>query len=320
MTIGEHLDELRVCVIRALAALVISSLICIWPAGSILKFIARPALIVLHDAGYETTFLATGPAEGLIIFIKTVVIAGVTISGPYILYQLWTFIAAGLYPGEKRWVVKLLPPSVGLFLAGVAFMYTLILPLSMKFLVGVNAWFPMPSLNPSAFDRLLLNIHTPAAASQPASAPSFKLQEVNLDPASTNPGDVWINVPERQLKIRGDEDTYLVPLQREGHQSLIAPHFRINEYLSFVLGLTLAFGAAFQMPLVVIFLARTNIAPVQTLRSYRKFVILAIVVIAGFIAPPDLLSHLLLSGPMILLFEIGLLIAARTSKPSTQRA
>ena len=73
----------------------------------------------------------------------------------------------------------------------------------------------------------------------------------------------------------------------------------------------IAFGAAFQLPLVVIFLVATGIASVATLRSYRKVVFLTIVVIAGILAPPDLLSHLMLSGPMILLFEIGLLIAAR---------
>jgi sec-independent protein translocase protein TatC len=75
--------------------------------------------------------------------------------------------------------------------------------------------------------------------------------------------------------------------------------------------MTVAFGAAFQMPLVVYFLVRSGIVSAKTLRSYRKIVILLIVIIAGVLAPPDLLSHLLLSGPMILLFELGLIVADR---------
>ena len=96
---------------------------------------------------------------------------------------------------------------------------------------------------------------------------------------------------------------------------MVTTHFKIGEYLTFVLVLTVAFGLAFQMPLVVVFLVRAGIVTVSTLRSYRRVVILLIVFIAGMIAPPDLLSHLLLSGPMILLFEIGLLFAARGKKP-----
>lgn len=313
MTIGEHLDELRRCLMRAIGAMVLAGVLCIWPAGALLEWIARPALLVLHDAGYRTNFLATGPAEALFIFIKTVAIAAVTLSGPYVIFQLWTFVGAGLYPQEKRWVYQMLPASVGLFVAGVAFMYALILPLSMKFLVGVNAWFPLPNLAPSSFDRLLLGLPASAPAqSQPASsAPEVLWPLLSHDPASPAPGQVWINTTERQLKVRGAEDVYVAPLERQGRQSLITPHFRINEYLSFVLGLTIAFGAAFQMPLLVVFLVRTGLVPVKTLRSYRKVVILAIVVVAGMIAPPDLLSHLLLSGPMVLLFELGLLIAAR---------
>ena len=77
-----------------------------------------------------------------------------------------------------------------------------------------------------------------------------------------------------------------------------------------------AFGLAFQIPLVVVFLTRTGIVPAATMRKYRKVVIFVIVVIAAMLAPPDLLSHLLLTGPMILLFELGLLLSRRASEPA----
>ena len=92
---------------------------------------------------------------------------------------------------------------------------------------------------------------------------------------------------------------------------LIKPLFTLQKYVSLVTWLAIVFGAAFQMPLVVYFLARSGLVPIEVLRKYRKIVILIIVFTAGILAPPDLFSHLLLSGPMILLFELGLLLAAR---------
>ena len=87
-----------------------------------------------------------------------------------------------------------------------------------------------------------------------------------------------------------------------------------------MLVLTIAFGAAFQTPLVVVFLARSGIIPVETFRKYRKVVVLVILLLAGMLSPPDLFSHLLLSGPMVALFELGLLLARRGDEPAAADA
>jgi sec-independent protein translocase protein TatC len=107
---------------------------------------------------------------------------------------------------------------------------------------------------------------------------------------------------------------------RDGGRGMIATHFKIGDYLSFILIMTIAFGLAFQMPLVVFFLATSGLVEIETFRKYRKIVILVIIFIAGMLAPPDLLSHLLLSGPMILLFELGLWLAARRQRRSSSSA
>ena len=314
MTLGEHLDELRGCVVRALVGFLVAAVLCIWPAGYILQWIAQPALVVLREYDQAVSFLATSPAEPLLIYVKTVAIAAITIAGPYVIYQLWRFVASGLYANEKRWAYRLVPASVGLFIVGVAFMYTLVLPLSLKFFVGFAGWLPAPSLDPTALQRLLLGESTPPAASAPAGLSPAQLPVHTIDPPSAAPGDVWFNEREHRVKLRGSSETFSFPVTRDGHQSLVTMHFRLQEYLSFVLMLTIAFGAAFQMPLVVYFLAASGIVPLATLRAYRKIVILVIVVVAGAIAPPDLISHILLSVPMVLLFELGLLIAARSAK------
>jgi len=129
-----------------------------------------------------------------------------------------------------------------------------------------------------------------------------------------------VNLYNSKLKVQGvDGQTFSTQLQRDDHRALVTTHFKIGEYLSFLLIMTLAFGAAFQTPLVVLFLARTGIVPVTAFRKYRRVVIFIIVVVAGVLAPPDLLSHLFLSGPMILLFELGVLLAGR-QEHTRQRA
>ncbi|MFO0840549.1 MAG: twin-arginine translocase subunit TatC [Phycisphaerae bacterium] len=316
MTVGEHLEELRTRLIRALTALVVVCLLCIWPAKYLLEFIARPVVLVLRRHNQPESLLQTSPVEAILIYIKVVLVTGVVIASPYILYQIWAFVAAGLYPHERRWVTKIFPYSVGLFLTGVAFMYTLVLLVSLNFLVGFSTWIPLPSAQPNAVERVLLGAPTPPAPTTQAVAPdSPRVPFIESDPGTPASGMIWFNTLEGKLKLRAADRTYAFRMTPDRDQGMFETHFKISDYLSFVLIMTIAFGAAFQMPLVVLFLVRSGIIELQTLRSYRRLVILAIVIIAGILAPPDLLSHIMLSIPMILLFELGLLLAAR--KPAT---
>jgi sec-independent protein translocase protein TatC len=318
MSLGDHLEELRRCVARSLIAVVVACLACIWPAKYLLEIIARPMVLALRRHQQPDSFLATGPVESLMVYIKVVLIFGLLIAAPYVLYQLWSFVAAGLYRHERRWVRKIIPISVGLFAAGVVFMYVFALLLSLNFLVGFSGWLPLPKANPTGLERLLLQIpDVEAPASQPAVAPTIPM--LRDDPNNAPVGSVWVNVSDGELKVRYPSETYSVKLMRADNKAMVTSHFRIGEYLSFVLVLMIAFGLAFQMPLVVVFLAGSGIVPVETFRKYRKIVILVVIFIAGLLAPPDLLSHLTLSGPMILLFELGLWLAARSEKRSARR-
>ncbi len=318
MTIGEHLDELRGCVARSLAALILACLICIWPSRYLLEWLARPMVLAVRKYGQPDSFLATSPAENLLVYVKVVVISGLILAAPYIIHQLWSFVATGLYPHEKRWVHRLVPLSVGLFVAGVLFMYAFVLVVSLNFLVGFSAWLPLPNPTPNFYERHMLGKHTPEIPiSQPALGAAPAVPVLAEDPADPPNGAVWVNASEQRLKVRAPNEMYSIQLLRDDRRSLVTTHFRIGEYLTFVLTMTIAFGVAFQMPLVVAFLGRTGIVPAGTLRKYRRVVVLIIVVIAGVLAPPDLFSMLLLSGPMIALFEVGLLFAGR--RPPTAR-
>lgn len=320
MSLGEHLEELRTAVIRSLAALVIAGIACAWPAKYLLAIIARPVVLVLERHGQPHSLLATSPVEGLLIYIKVVLISGLILASPYIFYQLWSFVALGLYPHERRWVHRLAPLSAGLFVAGFIFMYSIVLLASLNFLVGFNSWLVLPQPTPTALERLVLHEASPSVpASQPASG-DWSVPIVGADPSTPQPGDAWYNAAERKLKLRTPGATLSIPLQSDEERSLVTTHFKIGDYLSFFLILSLAFGLAFQMPLVVFFLARSGILPEPTMRRSRKLVILAIVFIAGILAPPDLLSHVLLSIPMVGLFEIGLWFARRFERDEADAA
>ncbi len=318
MTIGEHLDELRGCVARSLLALFVAGAACIWPAKYLLEWLARPMVLALRRHGQPDSFLATSPAENFLVYVKVVMIFALVLAAPYIIYQLWSFVASGLYDNERRWVRRLVPFSVGLFAVGVLFMYAFVLVVSLNFLIGFSAWLPLPQPSPNAFERAVLHMRdVEVPASQPGIAQAPTVLLLREDPPAPPVRSVWINVSDGKLKVRWPDGTYAVQLERDDQRALVTTHFRIGEYLSFVLSMTIAFGTAFQLPLVVVFLGRTGIVPVPTLRKYRRVVILVIAVIAGILAPPDLFSMLLLGLPMLGLFELGLLLAARKPKPRT---
>ncbi len=318
MTLGEHLEELRACILRSLAAIAIACILCIWPARYVLEILARPVILALRRHGQPDSFLATSPIEAFLIYVKVVLISGLIVAAPYVIHQIWSFIAAGLYPHERQKVTRLVPISVGLFMAGVVFMYAFALVVSLNFLIGFSTWLPLPRARPTALERLLLGEHGPQTVTTRPGAEPVQVPALPDDPPQPRPGSVWFNQLERKLKFRGADGVYSVQLLRDDKRSLVTTHFKIGDYLTFVLVLTIAFGLGFQVPLVVVFLVRAGIVSIETLRRHRKIIIFGIVVITGGFTPPDLFSYLLLMGPMIGLFEVGMLFAEREAKKRRQ--
>ncbi|MBN2446574.1 MAG: preprotein translocase subunit TatC [Phycisphaerae bacterium] len=320
MTIGEHLMELRGCVIRCLLALIVACILLAWPSKYILSMIVRPVVLVLQRHGQPDNLLQTSPTELMTIYLKTVVIAGVIVASPIILYEFWKFVAAGLYIHERRWVQKILPLSVGLFLAGVAFMYSIVLLVSLNFLVGFGEWIPLPQPQASALEEVFLrDTGDESTSSQPSLESTPPIPILSHDPQEPPVGGLWYNAPQRKLKLRTGDQTFAVQMLVNKDRPLVTTYFKIGDYLTFVLTMSVAFGVAFQVPLMVVALTRLGIVTVDGFRKARKFVILAILIIAGLLAPPEISSHMLLSIPMILLFELGLLFAARQKKRPRHR-
>ncbi len=228
MTLGEHLDELRGCLVRSLLALVGGCLLCAWPAKYILSWTVQPLMLALRNHGQPDSLLATSPTEPFIWYIKIVVFLGLTVASPYVVFQVWSFVAKGLYRGERRLVYKLAPASAGLFIFGVVFMYVFVLFLSLNFLVGFGSWLPLPDARPTAIQKLLGGLTGEVPSTQPGSTTQPAVAILRGDPESPQAGQAWINLDELKLKVRGGDETYAVHLQRDQQRGMVTTHFRIG--------------------------------------------------------------------------------------------
>ncbi len=90
----------------------------------------------------------------------------------------------------------------------------------------------------------------------------------------------------------------------------VQPLFSFTNYIGFVTSILFAFGVAFELPMLVLLLTKFNLVRPKTLRKFRKFVFLVVVVLSALITPPDIISQALLAGPMMVLFELSILISS----------
>jgi sec-independent protein translocase protein TatC len=132
MTFLEHLDELRVRLMHSVAALVVGFALCWNYHESIFHFLTQP--LRAHDPNVK--FIYTGPSEALILYMKMAFFVGIFVASPYILWQVWAFIAPGLYPNEKTWAVPFIGMGSLFFIAGAAFGHFYLFPVTFGFLGG----------------------------------------------------------------------------------------------------------------------------------------------------------------------------------------
>jgi sec-independent protein translocase protein TatC len=138
MTLSGHLDELRTRLIRCVVAACAGAGIAFWRAKDVVGFLSVP----LHAARAKypgTRLIQTAPAEGFVATMMVSLFAGLALAGPYILYEVWGFVAAGLYSRERRSVKYYAVPGFVLFATGGALAYYFVLPWALEFLIGYAA-------------------------------------------------------------------------------------------------------------------------------------------------------------------------------------
>jgi Sec-independent protein secretion pathway component TatC len=245
--------------------------------------------------------------------LKVAMIAGLIVTAPYALTQIWGFVAAGLYPHERKWVRRFTPVSIALFFVGAAFMLLVVAPVMLDFLLSYRSGYPRPE----EFMPVLLHGQkqeplpaSPAQTPWPATLPAFTDQP----PPDFPDGVLWLNPDTRDVNVRYGGQAYRfahLEKVREHDRLEVEPMIRMSDYLLLVLGMMAAFGIGFQIPVVVALIATLGIATAKDMAAVRRHVIFAIAIAAAVITPSaDLASMLALMIPMVLLFEAGL-VAAR---------
>jgi sec-independent protein translocase protein TatC len=228
-TFISHLVELRDRIIRAGLSVIVVFISLVYWAPDIFKLLARPLMQNLPKDG---KMIVTDVTGSFFVPMKVTMLVAFVIALPIVLYQVWAFVAPGLYQHEKKLVGPLVFSSYTLFLCGMAFAYFVVFPTIFRVMAHYNA---------------------PLGA------------EMTTD---------------------------------------------IDNYLSFVLTMFLAFGVTFEVPIVVVLLARMGVVSIQKLKQIRPYVIVGAFVISAVVTPPDVFSQLILAIPLVILYEAGI-IAAR---------
>jgi sec-independent protein translocase protein TatC len=156
MSFFEHLVELRKRLINSALAIGVGMMIGIAVSNKVFAYMARPMLAALRAAHFEDKLVYTSPTGAISLLINLGLYLGIVIASPVVLYQVWMFIAPGLYRHERRAMSAFVFSSLALFLCGIAFGYYVSLPYVLKFLIGFQGPFkPLISIN-EYFDLILV--------------------------------------------------------------------------------------------------------------------------------------------------------------------
>jgi sec-independent protein translocase protein TatC len=157
MSFLEHLEELRARIIKSLLFVGLGFVACWYYAERIFGYMQQPIMTALHAHHLDEKLVYLNPTEPFNMYLKVGFIAGLFLASPFVLYQVWAFIAPGLYRHERRYVVPFMMSSVGLFLAGGYFGYRIVYPAALDFLIGYGQQF-QPMITIGEYTDLFLTI------------------------------------------------------------------------------------------------------------------------------------------------------------------
>jgi sec-independent protein translocase protein TatC len=139
MSFLEHLEELRSRILHALAGVGIAFVCCLWFANDLWRIVSEPATVALKHLGFQQKLVQITPMETFsTVWVKLPMLAAVFLASPWVLYQVWAFVAPGLYKRERRWAAPFVLCSAGLFIAGGLFGYFLAFRYGLEFLLGIG--------------------------------------------------------------------------------------------------------------------------------------------------------------------------------------
>jgi sec-independent protein translocase protein TatC len=139
MSFMEHLEELRMRIIRSLMGLGVIFILCILFANKLWEIVSEPAIVALQNLKFNPTLVQISPMDTFsIVWVKVPLLTSIFLASPWILYQVWAFIAPGLYKRERRWAAPFIICSAGLFILGGLFGYFIAFRYGLEFLLGIG--------------------------------------------------------------------------------------------------------------------------------------------------------------------------------------
>ena len=160
MSFLEHLEELRTRIIRALMGVGVAFALSIYFSDKLWTIVSAPAIHALKTLGYEQTLAQITPMEAFnVIWVKLPILCAIFLASPWILYQVWAFIAPGLYKRERRWAVPFVVGSASLFIIGGLFAYFIAFRYGLTFLLSIGRGnFVKPVVSITEYFDLFVNV------------------------------------------------------------------------------------------------------------------------------------------------------------------
>ena len=153
----DHLEELRQRLVHSIIAVALGFGACWWKVEKIYDIMQRPIMQVLTKNHLSDKLVYLNPTEPFNLYLKIAALAGLFLTSPYVLYQVWMFISPGLYRHEKRYVVPFMVSTIALFLCGGYFGYKVVYPRALDFLIYFGRQF-QPMITIGEYTQLFLSI------------------------------------------------------------------------------------------------------------------------------------------------------------------
>ena len=251
----EHLAELRQRLIYSVLAFIAGMIICFTIWNPIFDFLTHPLCSAMAVRGHsDCGLILIKLQEGFFVAISISLLGGLVLSFPIIGFQMWRFVAPGLYKTEKNAFLPFIVASPFMFFLGAAFAYYVVTPLAFDFFLGFQ---------------------------QTGSV----LDADNVDNAAAG----------------------------------IAFQGSAQEYLSLTIKFIVAFGMCFQLPVLLTLMGKAGLVSAEGLGNVRKYAVVAILVLAALVTPPDVITQVILFVVVYGLYEVSILLVARVEKKREEK-
>ncbi|MFL2740373.1 MAG: twin-arginine translocase subunit TatC [Paracoccaceae bacterium] len=251
----EHLAELRQRLIYSVLAFIVGMIICFTIWNPIFDFLTHPLCSAMAVRGHsDCGLILIKLQEGFFVAISISLLGGLVLSFPIIGFQMWRFVAPGLYKTEKNAFLPFIVASPFMFFLGAAFAYYVVTPLAFDFFLGFQ---------------------------QTGSV----LDADNVDSAAAG----------------------------------IAFQGSAQEYLSLTIKFIVAFGMCFQLPVLLTLMGKAGLVSAEGLGNVRKYAVVAILVLAALVTPPDVITQVILFVVVYGLYEVSILLVARVEKKREEK-